>query len=267
MPSTASCPPLDRRRPGILGSRPGGQAFRRGAGLPHGRPSPPAPRRRPFRPRPPQPPRPHGQLTGPPPHHPRRQLRLVHLQPGAPDRRGRRPRRGRPQRRGFRRGGRLCRRGRRRDLPGPVRPGRGRDQRRRGSRMRRHDPAARHLPGPPGHRRGLRRADRQGAPPRPRPGLAGQPRRPRCLRRPAAVVGGDPVPLANRRRGIAAARTGDNSKKRDAPDGPAARPPPGRGRPVPPGIHPHRAWPGAHPQLRPKLCPNGGWRLPRARPG
>ena len=117
--------------------------------------------------------------------------------------------------------------GRRRDLPGPVRPGRGRDQRRRGSRLRRHDPAARHLPGPPGHRRGLRRADRQGAPPRPRPGLAGQPRRPRRLRRPAAVVRGDPVPLANRRRGITAARTGDNSKKRDAPDGLAARPPPG----------------------------------------
>ena len=69
--------------------------------------------------------------------------------------------------------------GRRGDLPGTVRSGRGGHQHRGGPVLRRRrPPAARHLPGSSGDRGGVRRGDRPGAPPRPRPGLRRHPRRP-----------------------------------------------------------------------------------------
>ena len=96
--------------------------------------------------------------------------------------------------------------------------------------------------------RGLPRADVRA--PRPVHGQAGQPRRARRLRRPAAssdatryhslIVDGASLPSG----------ATDNSKRWIAPNGAAARPPPGRRRSVPPRVRPHRARRGAGPQLR-----------------
>ena len=70
------------------------------------------------------------------------------------------------------------------------------------------------------------------------------------LARPAEALPGDPLPLAHRRRGHAAAGTAGHGPDRRHPDGRPPPHPPGRGRPVPPRVDPDHARVGDHRQLR-----------------
>ena len=83
---------------------------------------------------------------------------------------------------------------------------RGGDLDRGGAPARRHDPDPRRLPGPPVHRRGVRRRDRPGRPADARQDLADPPPGHGHLPRPAHAVPRDPLSLAGDRPGLGAGR-------------------------------------------------------------
>src|ERR671930_914476 len=177
-----------------------------------------------------------------------RQLRLVHLQPGAPVRRARLRGESHAKRRDRRGGGG----GSRAEPPCHLtrpRPasGRGSD----GGDRQAREPARAHprrLPRTPGDRRSFRRRDRAGQAPRPREGEPGSPRRAGDLRRPAGGIRGGALPLARRDRRSRGARDLGNMQRRRG-DGREASTAPDRWGAVPPGVGADSRRAGAHEEL------------------
>ena len=130
---------------------------------------------------------------------PDRQLRQLHLQPRpVPGRAGRG--RARPsQRRDHARADRGVGADADRDLAGAVHAERSGHLGAADPALRRQDPDPRRVPRPPGDRPGVRRHDRPRGARDARQGVAGHPRRPRRVRRPAVAADRDALPFARDR--------------------------------------------------------------------
>src|SRR5262249_4878294 len=178
---------------------------------------------------------------------PHRQLRLLHLQPGASAADARGGGRGVSQRH-HRRGGRA----RPPSGGGGAQPGT--VYSRRGGHLRAADPCPerqaahpRGLPRPPVDRSGLRGNGAAGPAGGAREGLGGAARRDRPLRRAPPAAGGGAVPLAGGGAFLAARLPGGDRHRggRRGADGPPPPEPSHGGRAVPSGEHPHA----------PRTCP------------
>ena len=128
-----------------------------------------------------------------------RQLRFIHLQPGAVLRRARRRRARVPQRRDHARRHHRAEARAARALARPVLAGRGRHLRRGDPGLRRQAADPGRVPGPPGDRRGARRQGDPRADADARQDQRDHDRRARRVHRAAARVHRDPLPLAGDR--------------------------------------------------------------------